>query len=119
MCTPVYIKADAHDQLFLSEAVCRQLNIIQYHLDVEPWRGGRKRNQSCPSAEPPSQATSPTAKAVPAESVRSPDNTDVGVLTVRVRLLQSVKLLPHQGTTVAVQVEGRGHLRVPDTTARV
>ena len=46
MCTPVYIKADAHDQLLLSEGVCRQLGILHYHPSVEPWRGGRARKRS-------------------------------------------------------------------------
>ena len=31
MCTPIYIKMDAHDQLLLSEGVCRQLGILSYH----------------------------------------------------------------------------------------
>ena len=31
MTTPVYIKMDAHDQLLLSEGVCRQLGIVHYH----------------------------------------------------------------------------------------
>ena len=44
MTTPVYIKMDAHDQLLLSEGVCRQLGIIQYHPDVETWRGGRRKS---------------------------------------------------------------------------
>ena len=34
MQTPVYIKMNAHDQLLLSEGVCRQLGIISYHPDV-------------------------------------------------------------------------------------
>ena len=38
MVTPVYIKMDAHDQLLLSEGVCRQLGIIQYRPDVESAR---------------------------------------------------------------------------------
>ena len=38
--TPVYIKVDIKDQLLLSEGVCRrrQLNIVQYHSQVEEWR---------------------------------------------------------------------------------
>ena len=36
MCTPVYIKMDAHDGLLLSEGVCRQLGILSYHQDVKP-----------------------------------------------------------------------------------
>ena len=35
MVTPVYIKMDAHDQLLLSEGVCRQLDIVSYHPEVE------------------------------------------------------------------------------------
>ena len=35
MRTPVYIKMDAHDQLLLSEGVCRQLGILSYHNKVE------------------------------------------------------------------------------------
>ena len=38
MNTPIYIKMDAHDQLLLSEGVCRQLGIISYHSEVERWR---------------------------------------------------------------------------------
>jgi hypothetical protein len=35
MCTPVYIKMDAHDPLLLSEGVCSQLGIVSYHPNVE------------------------------------------------------------------------------------
>ncbi|KAL5481622.1 hypothetical protein EMCRGX_G021819 [Ephydatia muelleri] len=42
MKTPVYLKNDAHDQLLLSEGVCRQLGIITYHHLAEPWRGSKK-----------------------------------------------------------------------------
>ena len=48
MRTPVYIKMNAHDQLLLSEGVCRQLNIVAYHADVEKWRGQRKQVRSNP-----------------------------------------------------------------------
>jgi len=34
MKTPVYQKMDAHDQLLLTEGVCRQLGIISYHPEV-------------------------------------------------------------------------------------
>ena len=43
MTTPVYIKMDAKEQLLLSEGVCRQLSIIQYHPDVQPWRSREKK----------------------------------------------------------------------------
>ena len=41
MCTPIYIKMDAHDQLLLAEGVCSQLGIVEYHKDVWP---GTKMN---------------------------------------------------------------------------
>ena len=37
MKTTVYIKMNVHDQLLLSEGVCRQLGIVQYHPDVRVW----------------------------------------------------------------------------------
>ena len=40
MKTPVYIKMDAPDQLLLSEGVCRQLGIVNYHRDVCSHGGG-------------------------------------------------------------------------------
>ena len=36
--TPIYIKMDAHDQLLLSEGVCSQLGIVEYHQNVWPGR---------------------------------------------------------------------------------
>ena len=77
--TPVYIKMDAPEQLLLSEGVCRQLGILTYHPDVQRWRGGRR-----PGA-PEKQAKIPM---------------------VRVRLVQSVCVLPLQSTVVNVQLDG-------------
>ena len=37
--TRVYVKMDAHDELLLSEGVCRQLGIISYYPEV---RGTRR-----------------------------------------------------------------------------
>lgn len=42
MVTSVYIKMDARDQLLLSEGVCRQLDIIQYHSEVVEVNGLKK-----------------------------------------------------------------------------
>ena len=36
MKTPVYVKMDANEQLLLSEGMCRQLGIVQYHEQVSP-----------------------------------------------------------------------------------
>ena len=77
--TPVYIKMDAPEQLLLSEGVCRQLNILTYHPDVQVWRGGRKRVSALP----------PRAQ----------------VPTVRIRLLQSTRVPPSYSVVVAVQAD--------------
>lgn len=113
MRTSVYIKTDAHDQLLLSEGVCRQLGIVQNHPAVESWRGGRKKKRSRSHSDQ-SQAAAPSGggesttvtEAVP----HSRDGSDTGVPTVRVRLVQSLRLLPHQGATVTVEVDGGDHL---------
>lgn len=51
MCTPVYIKMDANEQLLLSEGTCHQLGIVKYHPRVQTWRGGRRRKQPPQKAE--------------------------------------------------------------------
>ena len=35
VCTTIYVKTEAPDPLLLSEAICRQLGIIHYHLNVK------------------------------------------------------------------------------------
>ena len=77
--TPVYIKMDAPEQLLLSEGVCRQVGILTYHPDVQRWIGGRR------PGTPEKQAKIPM---------------------VRVRLVQSVCVLPLQSTVVNVQLDG-------------
>ena len=84
MRTAVYIKMDAHDQLLLSEGVCRQLSIITYHPDVQVWRGGRRLGGRGGVCSKPKDAKVPT---------------------VRVRLLQTVRILPLQQTTVDVVID--------------
>ena len=75
--TQVYIKVDAADQLLLSEGVSRLLGIVEYHPDVQIWRGGRKKSGT------------------------SSARADVSnVPSIRVTLVKSVKaeyLHPHQG----------------------
>ncbi|XP_065915676.1 myosin-13-like [Dysidea avara] len=80
MTTPVYIKMDAKDQLLLSEVVCRQLGIVQYHPNVEVWRGGHK-----------AQSTDRQSSVV--------------VPMVRVKLVQVTRCLPQQTALARVQVE--------------
>jgi len=38
--TPVYVKIDAHDDLLLSEGLCRQLGIVKYHPKVSATTAG-------------------------------------------------------------------------------
>ena len=75
--TPIYVKMDAHDQLLLSEGVCRQLGILHYHEKVEQWRGRKKQ-------------------------VAQPATTEAKVPAVRVHLIRSLQLLPHQTKMVDV-----------------
>jgi len=47
MCTTVYKKTNAQEQLLQSEGMCRLLDLLHYRLEVEHelWRGGRKQIQ--------------------------------------------------------------------------
>ena len=49
--TTVYIKMDAHDQLLLSEGVCRQLGIVSYHPSVSPRKGVKKSTALVPKVQ--------------------------------------------------------------------
>lgn len=46
MCTPIYIKVDAADQLLLGEGVCRQLKIITYHPSISSKKNRRENQQA-------------------------------------------------------------------------
>ena len=85
MRTSVYIKMDAHDQLLLSEGVCRQLGIISYHSKVERWIGGFKQS-----------------------AIEGKAAVEAKVPTVKVQLVRTVRLLPHQSVTTTVLVS-RSH----------
>ena len=69
---------DSPDDLLLSESVCRQLGIIQYHSEVRPVRESQKMEPS----KPASSGTVPL---------------------VKVSLVRSVHLLPHQSIVAQVQ----------------
>ena len=114
MTTPVYIKIDAHDQLLLSEGVCRQLGILQYHPDVETWGGGRKKSTPATNKpKPPSEPATPSS--LPAEE--TPGAEEAKVPTVRVNLVQSVQLLPHQSLVVEVTCSFAGDGENDDSAA--
>ena len=84
MTTPVYVKMDAHEPLLLSEGVCRHMGIKSYHPEVKP----RKASSFEPVLTPDSDEQSTTFR----------------VPTVRVQLIQSVKLPPNQALMAEVRL---------------
>ena len=91
MITTMYVKMNAHDELLLSEGVCRQLGITRYHPNVRLWE---KRHQ---------RASKEQSKESGGE-VRLGDGAIVPM--VRVKLVQRVRVLPLHATQVQVKVEG-------------
>jgi len=83
--TPVYIRKEAQDQLLLSEGVSRQLGIISYHRDVHPLQQLVKDPHS-----------------VRAKS----EGLEAQVPLVRVHLVQTLNMLPHQSMGVTVRLDG-------------
>ena len=77
--TQIYLKMDAHVQLLLLEGVCRQLGIVNYHSLVTPGN-----NQDEVKAD------------------------DALVSTVRVQLVQTVKLRPQETVLAEVRLFGAG-----------
>jgi len=79
MRTPIFIKMDEYDQLLLSEGACQQLCILSYHEKVEQWRGGKFK----------------------------PNHGDVNysarVPMVKVHVVNTVRLLPHQSVVAKVK----------------
>ena len=49
--TQVYIKVNAANQLLLSEGASRLLGIVEYHPNVQVWRGGRKKKSGTSPAK--------------------------------------------------------------------
>ena len=48
MCTPVYVKMDAKDQLLLSEGICSQFHIITYHPTVSDAQPAKPEHNALP-----------------------------------------------------------------------
>ncbi len=96
--TTVYVKMDTVEPLLLSEGVCRQLGIIQYHPQV----------QVC-SLKERQRVASTTAVGgtpeVPAKELTHilPESTDV---PASVRMTESLRLPPGRCAVVPVAVEG-------------
>ena len=95
--TQVYIKMDAADQLFLSEGVSRLLGIVEYHPDVEVWRGGRKNKRS---------------------STTLAKGNKTSVPTVRVILVRSARVLLHQSIVVTSPNDQNSGTRMKKTRTR-
>ena len=82
------------------------------------WRGGRKQRPQC-RTEPSSRESSPS-ESQPLEPTREgpmqqEHPSDARVPTVRVNLVQSVHLLPHQSQVVEVSVSCEGESLLLDT----
>ena len=72
LCTPIYIKMDAHDHLLLSEGVGSQLVIVEYHQNVWP---GRK----LPSAPDTSVVVARQVRVLRAKTVPAGQAVNVAV----------------------------------------
>ena len=91
MKTTVYVKMDAKEPLLLSEGVCRQLEIIQYHPDVVP-------RVSMQARERADSGTKEITCSVP---------------TVRVKLIQSVRVPPNQSVLTSAYLPDGDSLKGP------
>ena len=78
MNTPIYVKMDAHDDLLLSEGVCRHLGIIVYHPRVKSQGNNHIEEVQHSSAQ-----------------------------SVRISLVDSVRLEPRKETLVTVKVDSK------------
>ena len=83
MTTPVYVKMDAPEELLLSEGVCRQLGIINYHPEVKPFR---------------------TVKTSSTAETQNDDRCTVP--KVRIITNEDVRLLPNQCVMTQVRLDG-------------
>ena len=88
------------------------MDILQYQPDVEPWRGGKRKDETQTSTVgPPHQEQTTTGEVVEGPVREGPVREIAEVPTVRVRLVQSLQLLPHQGTSVTVQLHSDSKLQ--------
>ena len=87
MTTPVYVKMDAHEQLLLSEGVCWQLGIISYHPEVQACPPKKESESNSPVTSNPCQV--PSVKVQLVQSIKLPQNQSV---MVEARLVGDTKL---------------------------
>jgi len=84
MTTPVYVKMDVPEELLLSEGVCRQLGIINYHSEVKPFR---------------------TLKTGSAAETQNYERYTVPM--IRIITNEDVRLLPNQCVMTQVRLDGK------------
>jgi len=92
--TPIYIKMDAHDQFLLSEGVCSQLGILEYHNNV--WPGCELTSDPLVCGSEPNGTTVPlvrTFRVCLSEPVIIPANK-TAVVSVCVELDDDVNPVP-------------------------
>ena len=93
--------------------MCRQLGIIEYHPDVETWRGGRRKSSQQSSV--PTPQNSPKEPGGIGTTEPAAPVMDATVPTVRVNLVQSIQLLPHQRKIGEVSCAGDLKDQGPDS----
>ena len=109
--TPVYIKLDSKDQLLLSEGVCRQLGIVQYHPKVKVWQSKRSNGrvtlvQSC-KVLPHTQTVVTATVHVP------PDEANLVLLDSDIPMHSGLKVL--EGI-ISVQPDSTGKILIENTS---
>ena len=90
------------------------MDILQYHPDVEPWRGGKRSDETQTSTVgPPHQEQTTTGEVVEGPVREGPikEIAKVPSQGEAVRLVQSLRLLPHQGASVTVQLHSDSKLQ--------
>ena len=85
---------DAHEELLLSERVCNQLGIVNYHTDVHPG--------SSEVTSGPEQAAAATAPATTGTEIQA--QSPAMVPLIRVQLLKTVTVPPGQTTVLDVKL---------------
>ena len=103
MKTPIYVKIDSHEQLLLSEGVCRQLEVITYHPAVEVWRG---RKQPQPTIRKKVVPSLPTLESDIEQSKEGEERHTV-IPRISVHLVKSLTFPPGKSAVVQVQVSKR------------
>ena len=93
--------------------------MVTFHPKVEQWRGHSKKlsNNPSPTSSTPESKSHPLDTSTPEsptlESAPPSHTTEAKVPAVRVNLVHSVHLLPHQSQVVEVSLNCQGDLKQP------